>query len=122
MEKPGENYINIGNELSRKNKEVVQSKMFGMATLKISGKAFCGLYKDDMVFKLNGEDHAQALALKGAKLFDPSDMGRPMKEWVIIPGRFSAQWPQFAAAALKYVAAVSIIKSTVKKAAVKKGK
>ena len=37
-----------------------------------------------MVFKLEGDDHAQALALPGAQLFDPMG-GRPMKAWVQVP-------------------------------------
>ena len=59
----------------------VMSQMFGMPSLKINGKAFAGLWDEYMIFKLTGDTHAQALAERGAKLFDPMD-GRPMKEWV----------------------------------------
>jgi len=34
------------------------------------GKAFAGLYGDDVVFKLAGDAHARALALDGARLFE----------------------------------------------------
>ena len=44
--------------------------------------------------------HAQALALAGAHLFDPSGKGRPFKEWVVVPPTHAAQWPQFAESAV----------------------
>jgi hypothetical protein len=34
------------------------------------GKAFAGLYGDDVVFKLAGDAHARALVLDGARLFE----------------------------------------------------
>ena len=78
--------------------------MFGMPTMKASGKGFAGLFGDAMVFKLTGDAHARALALKGAVLFDPSGAGRAMKEWVVVPKAHAKQWPALAAAALAYVA------------------
>ena len=81
----------------------VKGKMFGMPTLMVGGKAFAGLFKDAMVFKLRGKDHERALALAGARLFDPSGRGRPMKEWVEVPARHAARWASLARQALKYV-------------------
>ena len=81
-----------------------KSKMFGMPTLKIHSKAFCGLFGNEMVFKLSGDEHKKALALVGAKLFDPSGMNRPMKEWVVIPIKYSGKWEAMALEAFKYVA------------------
>ncbi len=49
----------------------VKGKMFGMPTLMIHGKAFAGLFKDAMAFKLRGEEHARALALPGARAVRP---------------------------------------------------
>ena len=60
---------------------VVPSNMFGMPTLKASGKGFAGVFGDSMVFKLSGDAHVAALKLREACLFDPSGAGRPMKEW-----------------------------------------
>ena len=46
--------------------DIVGASMFGMPSMKRrGGKAFAGLYGDDMVFKLEGEAHAAALALDG---------------------------------------------------------
>jgi hypothetical protein len=64
-------------------------QMFGMPTLKFNGKAFAGLFGGEMTFKLAGDAHA--LALKGAKLFDPMGIGRVMKEWVQSTSRSCCQ-------------------------------
>ena len=79
--------------------DVQRASMFGMPSLKRrGGKAFAGLYGDDMVFKLDGEAHAQALALDGAHLFEPM-AGRPMKAWVQVPPVHEVRWGELARAA-----------------------
>lgn len=78
-------------------------QMFGMPSLKHGTKAFAGFYQDAMIFKLTGAAHAEALALPGARLFDPMG-GRPMKEWVAVPAEQSGRWIELAHAALRYVA------------------
>ena len=82
---------------------VGKGSMFGMPCLKARGKAFAGLWGNSLVFKLTGDDHATALALKGAALFDPSGRDRPMKEWVVVPLAHSKGWDGLARAALDYV-------------------
>jgi hypothetical protein len=79
-------------------------KMMGMPTLYLGGKAFAGLFGDAMVFKLDGEAHAAALALPGAALFDPSGMGRPMRAWVRVPLEEAAAWPSLATSAAQAIA------------------
>lgn len=79
------------------------SKMFGMPSLKIGSKAFAGFTQDAMVFKLTGEAHARALALPGAHLFDPGNMGRLMREWVVVPAQHAALWEDLGRSALAYV-------------------
>jgi hypothetical protein len=81
--------------------------MFGMPTIKFGGKGFAGLFGDAVVFKLGGTAHAAALALSGAALFDPSGMGRAMKEWVVVPSKHSKRWSTFAHDALEYVQGAS---------------
>ncbi len=85
--------------------DAVPSQMFGKKSFKIANKAFVAFFQDCMVFKLSGDDHAQAMSLSGAKLFDPSGKGRPMKEWVQIPHEHVASWAKYASAATDYVAA-----------------
>ena len=75
-------------------------QMFGMPVFMRGRKAFGGPRSGDMVFKLTGPEHAEALQLKGAHLFDPGDMGRPMKQWVVVPAAHAAQWERLARAAL----------------------
>ncbi len=102
-------YVNIAKRISSENKDTEVSQMFGKPCLKVSGKAFACFFNGDMVFKLSSGTHAQALALKGSKLFDPSGKGMAMKEWVQVKPVHSAKWHKLAEAALTYVA------STVKK-------
>lgn len=56
-----------------------------------------------MVFKLGSPKHAEALALPGALLFDPSGRGRPMKEWVVVPFEHASRWLELAREAMHYV-------------------
>jgi hypothetical protein len=102
MSKPTEagmaRFVTLLDELSSE-RDVVKASMFGMPGIKRrGGKAFCGLYGDDMIFKLEGEDHAHALGLQGAHLFEPM-AGRPMKAWVQVPPEHEMQYEDLARAA-----------------------
>jgi hypothetical protein len=79
---------------------VKASSMFGMPTLKRNGKAIGGLWGDAMTFKLAPDALADALRLEGARQFDPSGLGRPMKAWVVIPLAQSEEWERLAQLAL----------------------
>lgn len=94
-------YLATGNTIL----DAVPSQMFGKKCFKIGNKAFVAFFQDCMVFKLSGDEHAQAMSLNGAKLFDPSGKGRAMKEWVQLPHEHVAEWERFALAAENYVAA-----------------
>ncbi|MFK7787690.1 MAG: hypothetical protein AB8B56_21390 [Crocinitomicaceae bacterium] len=90
-----EYYLRVEKSLPK----IVQSQLFGKPCFKINGKAFVCFFEDEMVFKLTGEIHSEALALDGSQLFDPSKKGRPMKEWVQVPFHYSDSWRKFAEAA-----------------------
>ena len=92
----------IGLSLSEKEGSKI-GKMFGKPSLNWGTKAFACLFDGDMVFKLSGLERERALAMSGAKLFDPGSMGRPMKEWVQVPGEYEEFWKELAASALEYV-------------------
>lgn len=92
-------YLETGQQLP----DAVQGQMFGKPCFKISGKAFICFFRECMVFKLTGTDHATALKLAGAQLFDPSGKGRAMKEWVQVPFAHAAKWKKLAKAAYDYV-------------------
>jgi len=91
-------FTTLLDELSSE-RDVVKASMFGMPGIKRrGGKAFCGLYGDDMIFKLEGQEHARALGLDGAHLFEPM-AGRPMKAWVQVPPEHESQYGELARAA-----------------------
>lgn len=95
-----ERYRQIGSSLPN----AVESQLFGKPCFKINGKAFICFFEGEMVFKLTGETHDEAMVFDGSKLFDPSRKGRPMKEWVQVPSDYEDSWEKFAVAALEYVA------------------
>jgi hypothetical protein len=86
--------------------EAKESKMFGALCIKApNGKASAMFYKEDMVFKLEGEPLKEALSLDGAKLFDP--MGtRPMGGWVQLSLTYADKWPEIALTSFEQVKAI----------------
>lgn len=92
-------YISTGEKI----KGAVQGQLFGKPCFKIDGKAFMCFFQDCMVFKLAASYTEKALSLSGAKLFDPSGKGRPMKQWVQIPFTHKEQWEKFAIAAANHI-------------------
>jgi len=92
-------YLGIGSQLQN----AVESQLFGKPCFKIYKKAFICFFENEMVFKLTGKAHSEALSLDGSILFDPSGKKRPMKEWVQIPNDYIDQWEKFAKEAHDYV-------------------
>ncbi len=84
---------------------VSAGQMFGKPCLKVNGKAFVAQHMDFVVFKLTGPEHLKALSLHGSRLWDPSGKGRPMKEWIAVPGEECKVFKALAAAALSHVSA-----------------
>ncbi|MHA7306807.1 hypothetical protein ACX80E_16450 [Arthrobacter sp. TMN-49] len=84
------------------NAGVTVGKMFGATSLMVGSKAIGCLHGDGVAFKLGRESaaHASAMALPGAELFDPSGMGRPFKDWVLVPRGSADQWLPLAEVAL----------------------
>jgi hypothetical protein len=100
MSKAEELFHKIAAELP----DVTEGKMFGaLCTKTPNGKASTMFWKEFMIFKLNPEDEKAAMKLSGAKLFDPSGMGRPMKGWVQLSDKHSAKWKALALKATNYV-------------------
>ena len=71
--------------------------------MKADGKVIAVLFEGDLVFKLAGEAHAEALQLEGAHLWDPRGKGHPMREWVHILVAHSSAYGRFAREAYDYV-------------------
>ena len=99
---PRSEYSRVSAELMA-SAPVTSGKMFGVPCLKNEvGKAFAVFHEGAMVFKLAAPAHAEALSLPGSRLFDPSGRGRPMKEWVQVPGEHATRWSDLAREALRY--------------------
>lgn len=76
--------------------DIAETSMLGMpSVMRRGGLAFAGLYGDDMVFKLAGDQREIALALDGTHIFEPMP-GRPMTEWVQVPPTHETQWAELA--------------------------
>ena len=90
-------YDSIADDLVAQNPDVTLGQMMGMPAIKRGSKMIGGFWKDSMVFKLTDSTIREAaLALDGAELFDPSERGRPMKEWVSVPPAQAGRWPELA--------------------------
>lgn len=84
--------------------EVAESKWFGKICLKVNGKAFVVAFGGDLAFKLAGEQHAAAMQIEGAHLFDPRGQGRAFKDWVQVPKAQASSWADLASQAREFVA------------------
>jgi len=99
-----ERYEDIAHELAATNGDVELRKLFSMPAIYVKGKACAGFTQGkEMVFKLTGAAHAEALGLEGAHLFDPGGMDRPMKEWVVLPAAHAKAYARLAQAAMRHV-------------------
>lgn len=96
-------FFTIGSSI----KKSTASQMFGKPCFKINYKAYICIFNNEMVFKLYGEAHTNALNLEGAKLFDPSGRKRPMKQWVQVPFEYRDEWMEYAKKAANYVRRLS---------------
>jgi TfoX/Sxy family transcriptional regulator of competence genes len=67
---------------------VTRRPMFGYASAFVNGNMFAGTFQDAIVVRLAEADRVALLRLKGAAPFEP--MGRPMKEYVVVPASIVA--------------------------------
>ncbi len=95
-----EQFDQITETLARTHEAVEAGKFFGVRCIKANGKVFAALHRDAMVFKLTGAAHAEALALPGAVLWDPSGDRHPFRAWVAVPAAQAAHWEALAEAAV----------------------
>jgi hypothetical protein len=63
----------------------VEKKMFGGVGFLLQGNMACGVYKEDLVVRIDPEKHNALLKKPHAKVFDIT--GKPMKGWLLVePG------------------------------------
>ena len=67
---------------------VTRRPMFGYASAFVNGNMFAGTFQDAIVVRLGDSDRVALLKVKGAAQFEP--MGRPMKEYVVVPASIVA--------------------------------
>ena len=86
---------------------VTQSTSFGKRGMTADGKVIACFLDDSMSFRLGTGTpaHAEALALEGSELWDPSGMGRPFKDWVRVSVSHADSWGRFAEIALRQIRA-----------------
>ncbi|MCY7409923.1 MAG: hypothetical protein LH473_06595 [Chitinophagales bacterium] len=91
------------------------SKMFSADCIKApNGKVVCMVWKDDMVFKLTGDDEKEAMKIKGAHVFSPME-GRVMGGWIQIPAAHQKLWMDLAKKSFLLVSKIKMEKKEKKK-------
>jgi hypothetical protein len=73
------------------DRRVETLKMFGGVAAKVNGHIFAGLFGRSTMVWLQEPERAAALALDGAKLFDPMGDGRARSDKVMLPERMMKQ-------------------------------
>ena len=63
---------------------LVEKKMFGGIAFLLRGNMCVGVHGDDLIVRLDPEQHAAALKKRGARVFDLT--GRPMTGWLLVDG------------------------------------
>jgi hypothetical protein len=81
---------------------VTAGRMFGARSMMLNGKAVACLTHGMLAVKLGRDDpeHAAAVALEGAEVWEPGGQGKPFHDWVALPPELVDQWPRFAGASV----------------------
>jgi hypothetical protein len=81
--------------------ETATGTVYGKPCVMHHGRAFIAFHLDGMGFKVRGRIRLQALALTGAKFWDPLMPDRPDPDWVWIPSAFFLSWDRMAVEAFR---------------------
>jgi TfoX/Sxy family transcriptional regulator of competence genes len=82
IEKPGHEILTLFERQVPDRPNVECKMMFGARAAWVNGNMFMGTFEQDLVLRLP-EDGREALQAAGGEPFTP--MGRPMREYVIVP-------------------------------------
>jgi TfoX/Sxy family transcriptional regulator of competence genes len=77
--------VDAFSELAGRYPELSQRKMFGYPAAFLAGNMTTCLHEERWIVRLGEADRAVLLARPGAGLFEPMP-GRPMREYVVLPG------------------------------------
>lgn len=83
---------------------VTAGRMFGARSMMLNGKAVACLTHGMLAVKLGRDDpeHAGALALDGAEVWEPGGKGRPFHDWVALPAEQVSEWGRFVESAVEH--------------------
>ena len=73
-----------------------QRKVFGYPAGFVNGNMFVGLFEDEMILRLPEDLRQKMVSAHGGKIFEPMP-GRPMKEYVALPGSIRSDRKELAA-------------------------
>jgi hypothetical protein len=62
---------------------ILEKKLFGGVAFLLNGNMAVGVNKEDLIVRVDPEDHDQLLTEKHVRTFDLSG-GRPMKGWLLV--------------------------------------
>ena len=62
--------------------DISERQMFGGIAFMLSGNMAVGVSKDDLMVRIDPDDHYEALTQPGVRVFDMT--GRPMKGWILV--------------------------------------
>jgi hypothetical protein len=108
-----------------KDPRVETMAMFGGVAARVNGNVFAGLFGKSTMLSLSAKDRAEALALKGASVFDPMGDGRARSDKVMLPESMmkdAAALKRWIARAFKTAAELPPKEKKAKSAAKKKAK
>ncbi|MGH8872035.1 MAG: TfoX/Sxy family protein [Acidimicrobiia bacterium] len=69
-------------EVLGENPEISERQMFGGIAFLLAGNMAVGVNKDDLMVRIDPDDHDDALARPGVRVFDMT--GRPMRGWILV--------------------------------------
>ncbi len=90
-------------DLSACDPDIEERQMMGRPCILAGGKMIaCFEARGTLAFKLPDEaERERALALEGARIYDPANNGRTMGGWVEVPVARADEWPRLAETALR---------------------
>ena len=65
-------------------KGIVEKKLFGGVAFLLNGNMSVGVNKNDLIVRLDPDEHDALLKRPHARTFDLSAGGRPMKGWMLV--------------------------------------
>jgi hypothetical protein len=96
-------FDNICEYLIRNHDNVAAGRVYGFPCAMQQGQPFIAMVADDMMgFKLHGRVRLQALALIGAKFWDPLNRtDEHSMDWIKVPAEHMVRWDRLAIEALR---------------------